>query len=131
MTGWHKVTDDDIRTINTTETTEFTWSRNEINSLHCYKINNQICAIISVSQIPEDNGVMWIDNFEVLQRYRGKGIGKRSVSDFLKKYDCPITLIAKDTEVADFWLKCGFEYEIYDQYEIKMNYSNCKINEQR
>lgn len=104
MSEWYEVTVDDINAINNIDGTDRKWSLNKINSIYCYKINNQIHAVIEVFKIPEDKGVMWIDNFEVLKKYRGQGIGQRSVREFLKKCDCPITLIAESEEVAVFWV---------------------------
>lgn len=125
MTGWREIACNVVDAMKKDGVLELPWDCEPMDCLYCYKMNNQIIAIIRLSQISEDKGVIWIDEFEVLREYRNQGIGKKVVQGFLEECDSPVTLMAKNKTVANFWQKCGFEYEIDEWNEIKMLFEKC------
>ena len=73
---------------------------------------------------PYDSDVTWIDEFEIVRDYRKQGIGKSIICKFLEQCnDVTIRLMAKNKQVAEFWYKCGFQYDNPSRAEIPMIYS--------
>lgn len=120
MSGWNEIEHTKILDMKKEGILELPWDCEATDCLYCYEMNNQIIAIIRLSQILEDKGVIWIDEFEVLREYRKQGVGQKIIRGFLEECDFPIILMAKNKSVANFWQKCGFEYEIDEWNEIKM-----------
>lgn len=104
-----------------------TWNfLDENEGLFVYEKDNEICAAIRMSEDPYEKWI-WIDEFEVIKEFQNRGIGKNIISGILAEGDEIIKLVAKDESVAEFWHKCGFEYDVLDTDEILMYYnpSNC------
>lgn len=67
MAGWCEIACNVVDDMKRNDALELLWDCEPMDCLYCYKMNNQIIAIIRLSQIPEDKGVIWIDEFEVLR----------------------------------------------------------------
>ncbi len=79
-------------------------------------------AYLRLSPDPKDKSVIWIDEFEVIREYRGQGLGKKVISDFLDEIGLDVKLMAKNKGVQLFWEKCGFEDDGITWAEIPMIY---------
>lgn len=95
----------------------------EDDYLYLFEKNNHVCAVIRLSLDPYDNDVIWIDEFEIVRNYRNQGIGKLIICEFLEECNNVVKLMAKNKHVAEFWLKCGFQYDNPSWAEIPMIYS--------
>lgn len=73
-----------------------------------YEMNNVPIAFIRSSPDPEDKKSIFIDEFEVIKRYRKQGLGKKLICEFLEGADSDVKLLAKNKGVQIFWEKCGF-----------------------
>ena len=114
---------EEIRELKANGVLELPWDYLDENEfLYLYKDNNVACAVIRLSEDPIEDWI-WIDEFEVIREYRGKGLGRCIICEFLNKCDRVVKLLAKNKSVAEFWNKCGFEYEIFEWNEILMSYS--------
>ena len=91
------------------------------NDVLCYvEEENDIVAIIRMSEDVEESNSVWIDEFEVLKKYRGQGKGKFIIVQFIKRHNWRVRLCAKNKMVAKFWKKCGFKEENEGDIEIYM-----------
>lgn len=95
----------------------------EEDFIYLYEEKNCVCAVIKLSVDPLDNNVIWIDEFEIVRSFRNQGIGKSIICSFIKECDKVIRLLAKNRSVADFWYKCGFQYDNPSWTEIPMVYT--------
>lgn len=95
----------------------------EFDFIYLYEKNNDICAVIKISIDPVDADIIWIDEFEIVRKYRKQGIGRRIICELLEDCNNTVKLLAKNSIVADFWYKCGFQYENISNEEIEMKYS--------
>lgn len=95
----------------------------EDDFLYLFEKNSFVCAVIRLSMDPCDNDVIWIDEFEIVKNYRNQGIGKLIICEFLKDCNNVVKLLAKNKSVAEFWYKCGFQYDNPSWAEIPMIYS--------
>lgn len=91
--------------------------------LYLFEKESCVCAVIRLSMDPIDNEITWIDEFEVVRRYRNQGLGRLIIDSFLEDYDKVVKLMAKNKSVAEFWHKCGFRYDNPSWAEIPMIYS--------
>lgn len=101
---------------------ELPWFLGDNKGLFFCVNDNNIVAVIRLSQDPLDNDVTWIDEFEVIREYRNQGFGKKIVLEFLDTYDSVVKLLAKNQYVSRFWRKCGFKYDNPTEDEITMIY---------
>jgi len=93
------------------------------DNLSLYEINSCICAAMRVSKDPYDTNLIWIDDFEIVRNYRNQGIGKLIICNFLEECELVVNLMAKNESVAEFWYKCGFQYDNPSKWEIPMIFS--------
>lgn len=91
--------------------------------LYLFEKDSCVCAVIRLSMDPIDNEITWIDEFEVVRKYRNQGLGRLIIDGFLEDYDKVVKLMAKNKLVAEFWNKCGFQYDNPSWAEIPMIYS--------
>jgi hypothetical protein len=67
---------------------------------------------VLIQAVPQDNGVIWIDLFEVPKGERGKGVGTRAYKQWekqLPKWVKRVELYAVDASY--FWDSLGFKYD--------------------
>ena len=64
MSGWNEIEHPKILDMKKEGILELPWDCEATDCLYCYEMNNQIIAIIRLSQILEDKGVIWIDEFD-------------------------------------------------------------------
>lgn len=91
--------------------------------LYVFEKNSHVCAVIRLSEDPCDKDVICIDEFEIVRNYRNQGIGKSIICEFLEGCNNVVKLMAKNKSVAEFWHKCGFQYDNPSWAEIPMIYS--------
>ncbi|MTK06677.1 MAG: GNAT family N-acetyltransferase [Hungatella sp.] len=91
--------------------------------IYLFENNSCVCAVIRLSMDPCDNEIIWIDEFEIVRNYRKQGIGKLIICRFLEECNNVVKLMAKNSSVAEFWYKCGFQYDNPTWAEIPMVYS--------
>lgn len=99
----------------------------ENDFIYFFEKDHSVCAAIRLSEDPCDEEVIWIDEFEIVREYRNQGIGKLIICNFLETCDCVVRLLAKNKSVAEFWHKCGFQYDNPSWAEIPMVYEQ-KMN---
>lgn len=87
-----------------------------------YEMDNLPIAFIRLSLDPVDKASIWIDEFEVIKKYRRQGRGKRLIWEFLKGVKSDVKLLAKNKNVQLFWEKCGFVDNGITWAEIPMIY---------
>lgn len=71
------------------------------------KAGNMI-ALINFYFHDEKKEKMCIVLFEVFPRYRNRGLGKRIIDQFLKRYHGEVELLPSSKASEFFWEKCGF-----------------------
>lgn len=114
-------TTEEIQEMKINRVLELPWDYLEDGEFIClFEIDGNICAVIRLSPDPIDNDVIWIDEFEVVRKYRKQGMGKSIICDFLKDCNEVVKLLAKNKSVAIFWEKCGFQYDNETWAEIPM-----------
>lgn len=114
---------DDIRKLKSDMQLELLWDCEDDDILAVYIINNDICAAIHISPDSLDEQVVWIDEFEVLRKFRRQGIGHQIIEQVLKKFNNPVKLLAKNKQIQKFWMKCGFEDDGVSWAEIPLIYN--------
>lgn len=113
---------EEVRELKANRILELPWDYLEENEfIYLYKENGIPCAAIRLSTDPLEDWI-WIDEFEVIREYRHNGLGRQIICELLNDSDQVIKLLAKNRSVADFWYKCGFEYENLSWDEILMRY---------
>lgn len=85
----------------------------------CYGYDDVFCIykkssigknIVAFIKCEHENGKLEIDEFEVIERFRDKGIGTAIISDIQNCENIKmIELYAKDDGANKFWKKCGFQ----------------------
>lgn len=122
----HIASCDDIRKLKVDMQLELLWDCEEDDILAVYTINNDVCAAIHISPDPLDKQVVWIDEFEVLRKFRKQGVGYQIIEQVLKEFDNPVKLLAKNKQIQEFWTKCGFEDDGVTWAEIPLIYNRNK-----
>lgn len=119
-----KGTYEDIKQMKKDKVLELPWDcLEEDDFIYLYEKDNCVCAVIRLSLDPYDSDVIWIDEFEIVRIYRKLGIGKSIICEFLEECNNVIKLMAKNRQVAEFWFKCGFQYDNPSWAEIPIIYS--------
>lgn len=108
---------------------ELPWGCLSENDFICFfEKDYHVCAAIRLSNISCDDGVIWIDEFEILREYRKQGLGRHIIYEVLEDCDYEVRLLAKNESVAEFWYKCGFQYDEPLGEEIPMFWNRNKVN---
>lgn len=119
-----KATYEEVKKLKKGRILELPWDcLDEDEFLYLFEVDSCICAVIRLSMDTNDNDVVWIDEFEIVRNYRNQGIGKLIICNFLEECDNVVKLMAKNKRVAEFWYKCGFQYNNPSWAEIQMIYS--------
>jgi len=119
-----KGTYEDIKQMKKDKVLELPWDcLEEDEFIYLYEQDDSVCAVIRLSLDPYDSDVIWIDEFEIVRIYRKLGIGKSIICEFIEECNNVIKLMAKNKQVAEFWFKCGFQYDNPSWAEIPMIYS--------
>lgn len=122
MLEGYEVYYEEVKKLKADRILELPWDCLDENEfLYLYKNNGVVCAAIRLSEDPLEDWI-WIDEFEVVRDFRHNGLGRQIICDFLNDSDQIIKLQAKNRTVAEFWQKCGFEYENLSWDEILMRY---------
>ena len=89
------------------------------NEVHLFEKNiltreNEFAHFTSSGFILNENkDRMMIALFEVFKPYRGRGLGKRIIAQFLQDYYGEVNLEPSGEESESFWKQCGFESDCY------------------
>jgi len=119
-----KVTSEEVKQLKKDKILELPWDcLEEDDFIYSFEKNSCVCAVIRLSMDPYDNDVIWIDEFEIVRNYRNQGIGKLIICKLLEECNNVVKLMAKNKPVAEFWFKCGFQYDNPSWAEIPMIYS--------
>ena len=78
-----------------------------------YGEDGTMVALINYYFLNENKDRMMIALFEVFKSYRGRGLGKRIIAQFLQDYYGEVNLEASGEESESFWKQCGFESGCY------------------
>lgn len=78
-----------------------------------YDEDGIMVALINYYFLNENKDRMMIALFEVFKPYRGRGLGKRIIAQFLQDYYGEVNLEASGEESESFWKQCGFESGCY------------------
>ncbi|MCI6998409.1 MAG: GNAT family N-acetyltransferase [Eubacterium sp.] len=78
-----------------------------------YDEDGTMVALINYYFLNENKDRMMIALFEVFKPYRGRGLGKRIIAQFLQDYYGEVNLEASGEESESFWKQCGFESGCY------------------
>ena len=78
-----------------------------------YGEDGTMVALINYYFLNENKDRMMIALFEVFKPYRGRGLGKRIIAQFLQDYYGEVNLEASGEESESFWKQCGFESGCY------------------
>lgn len=73
-----------------------------------YGEDGTMVALINYYFLNENKDRMMIALFEVFKPYRGRGLGKRIIAQFLQDYYGEVNLEASGEESESFWKQCGF-----------------------
>ena len=78
-----------------------------------YDEDGTMVALINYYFLNKNKDRMMIALFEVFKPYRGRGLGKRIIAQFLQDYYGEVNLEASGEESESFWKQCGFESGCY------------------
>lgn len=78
-----------------------------------YGEDGTMVALINYYFLNENKDRMMIALFEVFKPYRGRGLGKRIIAQFLQDYYGEVNLEASGEESESCWKQCGFESGCY------------------
>lgn len=78
-----------------------------------YGEDGTMVALINYYFLNENKDRMMIALFEVFKPYRGRGLGKRIIAQFLQDYYGEVNLEASGEKSESFWKQCGFESGCY------------------
>lgn len=78
-----------------------------------YDEDGTMVALINYYFLNENKDRMMIALFEVFKPYRGRGLGKRIIAQFLQDYYGEVNLEPSGEESESFWKQCGFESDCY------------------
>ena len=78
-----------------------------------YGEDGTMVALINYYFLNENKDRMMIALFEVFKPYRGRGLGKRIIAQFLQDYYGEVNLEASGEESESFWKQYGFESGCY------------------
>ena len=78
-----------------------------------YGEDGTMVALINYYFLNENKDRMMIALFGVFKPYRGRGLGKRIIAQFLQDYYGEVNLEASGEESESFWKQCGFESGCY------------------
>lgn len=119
-----ETTPNEIQQLKRKKILEMPWDCEEGDFLYLFEEDACVCAVIRLSIDPLNNSEVWIDEFEVIREYRKNGIGKSIICEFLNGYTeaTAVRIMAKNRKVAEFWYKCGFQYDNDSWDEIPMVY---------
>ena len=78
-----------------------------------YDEDGTMVALINYYFLNENKDRMMIALFEVFKPYRGRGLGKRIIAQFLQDYYGKVNLEPSGEESESFRKQCGFESGCY------------------
>ncbi len=86
------------------------------DSLRFIQINNEIVGTFNLIQFKEDKNCFFLEQFYLLPKTQGVGLGKFLIDQFFPKSEIRLTVLKKDLLAQSFYKKNGFVE--YDEDEL-------------